>query len=546
MESAKQLIVNCEKLETRVALLKNGRLEHYEIEREEDRANSISGSVFLGQIGNLEPALQAAFVNIGEEKNAFLHYWDMIPASYDKADGVTPETRAKNNVEQNQKQSFSNRIRNVFQAEKNCQIKELETKRRRKKITVKDIPSLFPQKSKLLVQVTKGPIGTKGARVTTNLSIPGRYLVLLPYASHIGLSKKIEDKAERTRLKKILRELEVPEGMGLICRTVGEGRKSIHFKRDLDMLLDVWHQVEEQLKDPRPPKCVYQEPSLIQRTVRDFLTDDIDEIIVDNKESFKYLQAQLNKLVGRTVGRKVTLYSKPRPVFEVYGVKSQVRKIFDREVQLPSGGYICIDETEALVAIDINSGKSRKGKDQNETTLTTNLEAAEEIARQLRVRNIGGLVVIDFIDMRSSKDRDKVVRHMRRLVKEDRAKSKILPISKLGLMEMTRQREHQSLQDTVYEPCPYCHGRGRVKTAYSMSVEIQRRLQQVLKQRRYGENRAVRIIMNPTVLNRLKTEDDGLFLELEDKYGKDLTFRGDPEIHTEDFKLIDPETNREY
>jgi len=536
----KQLVVNCESLETRVALLSDGKLEQYEIEREEDRTEAMSGSVYLGKISNLEASLQAAFVDIGAEKNAFLHYWDMQPTSYDKSDSIKEETAAT----PKKKSSFSDKVRGVLTKKKGSEIKRLEQRRRSKKISDKEIPKMFPKNSKLLVQVSKGPIGTKGARVTTNLSIPGRYLVLLPYSDHIGLSKKIEDRTERKRLKKILGELDVPEGMGLICRTVGEGRKSAYFKRDLDMLLDLWHEVEVQLEKPKAPKVVYQEPTLLQRTVRDFLTEDIDEVVVDDVDAYKLLQNQLNKLVGRKTARKVTLYKKSQPLFQAFGVKKLVEKIYEREAHLPSGGYICIDETEALIAIDINSGRSRKGKNQAETTLTTNLEACDEIARQLKVRNIGGLVVIDFIDMKSAKDREKVLRHMRRLVKQDRAKSKILPISRLGLMEMTRQREHQSLQDTVFDPCPYCSGRGRVKSAYSMSVEIQRRLQHVLKKTSRKEL-AVRIIMHPTILNRLKTEDATLFDEFEEKYGKDLTFRADEAVHMEDFKLVDAETGAE-
>lgn len=538
----KQLVVNCESMETRVALLSDGKLEQYEIEREEDRTEAMAGSVYLGKISNLEPSLQAAFVDIGAEKNAFLHYWDMQPTKYESSENIKEELL---DVKKKKKSSFSEKIRGVLTKKKGCEIKSLEHRRRAKKIEDKDIPKIFPKKSKLLVQVSKGPIGTKGARVTTNLSIPGRYLVMLPYSDHIGLSKKIEDKTERKRLKKILSELDVPEGMGLICRTVGEGRKSSYFKRDLDMLLDVWHEVEVQLQKPDAPKLVYQEPTLLQRTVRDFLTEDIDEVIVDDPDAYKLLQNQLSKIAGRKSARKVTLYNKSKPLFEAYSIKKLVERIYGREAHLPSGGYICIDETEALIAIDVNSGKNRKGKNQAETTLTTNLEACEEIARQLRVRNIGGLVVIDFIDMKSAKDREKVLRYMRRLVKDDRAKSKILPISKLGLMEMTRQREHQSLQDTVFDPCPYCNGRGHVKSAYSMSVEIQRKLQHVLKKTHGRKALSVKIIMHPTILNRLKTEDATLFTELEEKYGKDLSFRSDESIHLEEFKIIDVETGNE-
>lgn len=540
--SNKRLFINCEKLETRVAMLNDGRLEEYQIERTHDEPQV--GSIYLAKIVNLEDSLQAAFVDIGAEKNAFLHYWDMLPATYDMVDKINKE-----NVEgaKTVTSSFSQRVRNLFgKGGKSKQIKENENRRRRQKITIKDIPELFPPGSELLVQVVKGTIGTKGARVTTNLSIPGRYLVLLPYSDHLGMSSKIENRKERDRLRKIMSELDLPENMGLICRTVAEGRKQIFFKRDLDILLDFWHKVETRLDKPKVPCVLYREPTLLERTIRDFMTEEIGEIVVDNEEAYEKLQGAIAKFMGKRFIGKIKLYYNHKPIFEQYKIKEQINDIFKREVQLPSGGYICIDETEALIAIDVNTGKGRKNKDQPETILSTNMEAAEEVARQLRLRNIGGLVVIDFIDMRSAEDRETIFKHMKKLVRDDRAKTKLLPLSRLGLMEMTRQREHESLKNTVLDLCPYCKGSGRIKSSISMSVEIQRRLQEILKRHKNRENLAVRVIIHPEVLNRLKNEDANLFVELEQKYGKSLTFRADPAIHHEEFLLVDPSNNTEY
>jgi len=539
--SVKRLFVNCEKLETRVALTNNGKLEEYQIERSHDEP--LAGSIYLGKIVNLEDSLQAAFVDIGVEKNAFLHYWDMLPATYDLVDKINKDT-----LKPARKSEFSlaEKVKRFFgRGSKSKQIQENEAKRRQKKITAKDIPSLFPPGSEVLVQVVKGPIGTKGARVTTNLSIPGRYLVLLPYSDHIGLSSKIENRKERDRLRQILSALEVPDDMGLICRTVGEGRKPVFFKRDLDMLSDAWNRVEARLDVPKVPQLVYEEPTLLERTVRDILTEDIDEVTVDNDEAFTQLNSAVAKFLGRDIGGKITLYNQPKPIFEHFNIVDQVNDIFKREVALPSGGYICVDETEALIAIDVNTGKGKKNKDQPETILSTNLEAAEEVARQLRLRNIGGLVVIDFIDMRSQRDRDTLFRHMRWLVRNDRAKTKVLPLSKLGLMEMTRQREHESLKNTIFDLCPYCQGSGRIKSAMSMSVEIQRRLQEILRSFK-GKDLAFRVIIHPEVMARLKNEDANLFVELENKYGKSLSFRADPDIHHEQFRIVDPETGVDY
>lgn len=552
----KQIVLNCEKLETRFALLKNGKLEEYEIERPSDEV--VPGSIYLGRIVRLEPSLEAAFVDIGADKNAFLHYRDMLPATYDiienikkidKGDKAGKEEAPSGGHGRRKKllSSFSEKIRNFLgKADKAKRLKEMELRLHRGKVTAADIPKVFPQGSELLVQVTKGPIGTKGARVTTNITIPGRYLVMLPYSDHIGLSSKIDDSKERDRLRKILAELDIPEGMGLICRTVGEGRKAVFFKHDLDMLLELWHRVETYLENPKAPAVVYKEPTLLERTVRDLLTEDIDEIIVDSPEAHAFLRDAFHRFVGSDFDTKVILHNRAEPIFERYKVSEQVADIFKRIVQLPSGSYICVDETEALVAIDVNTGRNRSAKDQPEAILKTNLEAAEEIARQLRLRNVGGLVVIDFIDMRSQRDREAVNKHMRKLVRDDRAKTKLLPLSKLGLMEMTRQREHESIKDAVYDLCPYCNGSGRVKSQISMSVEIQRRLHEILKRRQREKGLSIRVIMHPTVLARLKNEDAGLLAELEAKYGKDLSFRADASIHIEQFKLVDPETNVEY
>ena len=537
----KRIILSCETLETRFALLNADKLEEYEIERESKGPKV--GSVYLGRIVNLEPSLHAAFVDIGTGKNAFLHYWDMLPATFDMKEKISGDKENAKD-EKKKKTPFSEKLTSLLKHNnKSKQIREKNKTRQVQHYTVKDIPTLFPPGTELLVQVVKGPIGSKGARLTTNISIPGRYLVLLPYSDHTGLSSKIDQKSERTRLKKILSELDVPNGMGIICRTVGEGRKAIFFKRDLDMLLDYWHKVEELLEKHKGPCEVYSEPNLLERTVRDLMTEDIEEIQIDNETAYNKIRSLLNKFGGRKMAAKAACYKRAKPIFEYFNIKNQINQIFTREVPLPSGGGICIDETEALIAIDVNTGKGKRAGEQPEVILQTNIEAAEEIARQLRLRNVGGLVVIDFIDMRASRDRDTIFKLMRKLVRNDRAKSKILPLSRLGLMEMTRQREHESLQSTVLDRCPYCNGSGHVKSSLSMSVEIQRRLHSLFKAR--GQKGfSIRIFMHPDVLVRLKNEDAELFDNLEKEYGRDLSFRGDSTMHHEKFKLVNPETGK--
>ncbi len=539
-KTGKQIILNCEKLERRFAMLNNGRLEEYQMER--DDTGPKVGNIYLGRIVNLEPSLQAAFVDIGADKNAFLHYHEMIPGGDDLL-GRQVEAAEELEREQAAEPDVPISTRRRKRQDKGKLV--AEALRRKKKLTVADIPEFFKPGMEILVQVVKSPIGTKGARVTTNMSIPGRYLVLMPYSEHIGLSTRIEGGQERDRLRKILASLELPEGMGLICRTAGEGRRSAFFKNDLELLLDYWRKIESAMETRKAPVVVFEEPNLIERTIRDFMTDEISGIVVDDKAAGKQIIDTLNRIGGKKMAEKVTVYSSPRPIFDQYRINDQLREVYQREVRLPGGGCICIDETEALIAIDVNSGRGRKGTDQPEFILQTNLEAADEIARQLRLRNIGGLVVLDFIDMRSARDREELLRHMKKAVKDDRAKTKMLPLSKLGLMEMTRQREHESLNDQVYNPCPYCGGSGHVKSPVTMSVEIQRRLNSILRESRFRGVEEVRVIMHPDILARLRNEDADLLREIEEKNRHTLSFRADPLLHYEEFRLIDLTTGAE-
>ena len=506
----KEVLINAETLETRVAVTEDGKLEEFNIERKTEER--LVGSIFKGKVRNLEDGLKAAFVDIGFEKNAFLHYWDIVPNQFDS--GV--------------------------------EIVEREGRRTQKpKITQKDIPRLYPPGSDIIVQVTKGPIGTKGPRVTTNLVLPGRFLVLLPNSDQSGISRKIENIEERKRLKKILRELHIPDGMGVIMRTAGEGQQLRYFVRDLALLVEEWNGVQEKIKKQPMATCVFQEPDLIERTVRDFLTEDVERIVVDNAKACDRMREMISKISKRSAA-KIKLYSEAQPVFDRFGVSKQLESTFTRQVHLKSGGYIVIDETEALVAIDVNTGRHKGGKDQESAILKVNLEAAEEICRQLRLRNMGGLIVLDFIDMKSGRDRQQVHNRMREGLRRDKSKTHILPISQLGLMEMTRQRHSESVRAAVYDDCPYCKGRGKVKSSVTMSVEIQRKLQEILKKRTRDENDfQLRIVVHPTVLDRLRTEDEKHLIEMEKRYFGKLSFRADTGMHAEQFKIVNVESGEE-
>lgn len=509
----RELVINAETLEKRVALLTNGVLDKFEIEHKGE--NRMVGAIFKGRVQNLEGGLKAAFVDIGQPKNAFLHYWDMLPAANDS------------------------------QVEFIRDNESAEQKQRKARYQAKDIPQLFPAGSDIVIQVVKDQIGTKGPRSTTNIALPGRYLVLMPFSGACGVSRKIEESSERERLKDILRSLTIPEGMGVIIRTAGEGKQARWFVRDLHMLLKRWQAIVEKINAPdRKPVLLYQEPGLIERTVRDFLTEEVDRILVDNPEDFKLVQDLVGEVSPRSKSR-VELYADPIPVFERYNIERQIEQLFQRRVPLPSGGEIVIDETEALTAIDVNTGGHRGkdgGKDGNFIT-QANLEAVTEAARQIKLRNLGGLIMIDTIDMKNPKDRKKVFDTLRDAMEDDRAKHQILPISQLGVLQMTRQRHTESNTTSMYTACPHCQGRGIVKNPRTVSVEIQRKLLSVIRRLResVGPDKEIEIniLLHPVNQERIITEDREFFRDLMKSCKVRLGTKTDQTYSIEAFKLFD-------
>src|SRR5476651_853437 len=515
--SFRELIINSEPLEKRVALLVDGVLEKFEIERDSD--DRMVGGIYKGRIKNLDPGLKAAFVDIGYSKNAFLHYWDMLPAAADSSVEIVRVNKKKNAAP------------------------------RGAEPTVKDIPGLYPPGTDIVIQVTKGPIGTKGPRTTTNLSLPGRYLVLMPFSDQCGISRKIEDPKERVRLRQLVNKLTIPEGMGVIVRTAGEGKKDRYFVRDLHLLLKTWAGIQHKLQNDKAPACLYMEPDIIERTVRDFLTEDVDRVLIDNADDHARCQAAVAQISQRSKG-KIALYRDSIPIFERFNIERQIEQTFQRRVSLPSGGEIVIDETEALIAIDVNTGSHRqRAGDEKNTLYAVNLEAAAEIARQIRLRNLGGLLIMDFIDMKERRHRNAVYEKMVELMSSDKAKNHILPISSLGIMQMTRQRQQESLSSNLYTDCPYCRGRGIVKSATTVSVELQRKLSSVVRRlqlRNDGKEYSLRVLVHPSILERLRSEDADLLVRMEKLFSVKLAFRADLNYHVENFKIINAITGEEY
>jgi len=513
----KELIINTEALERRVALIENGVLQAFDVERlDEER---MVGAIFKGKVQNLEPGLKAAFVNIGQEKNAFLHYWDMLPgANNDPSIEI---------VRENKRKTPHNRV---------------EAK------SIQEIPKVFPVGSEIIVQITKGQIGSKGPRTTTNLSLAGRFLVMMPYAGQCGISRKIDDKAERSRLKRIISNLSLREGMGVIIRTAGQNKPERFFDRDLHLLLQQWDEIEAKMKSQDSPCFLYQEPDLIGLTARDFLTDDIDRVQIDRKEDYTRLIETIQRISPKSKS-KVTHFDEEIPIFERFNVERQIEQTFMRRVLLPSGGEIVMEETEALVSIDVNTG-SHKGdrKDGKNFILQANIEAAAEVCRQMRLRNLGGLVIIDFIDMKNKGDQRKVFQKMKSSMADDKAKHNILPISQLGIMQITRQRHDESNSSGIYEPCPYCSGRGIVKSPRAVSIEIQRKITSVvrrLREENIEKEAILKIFLHPSTLRRFRGPDSKLIDRMERNYGLKLTFEAAETYHVENFKLIDESTNNE-
>jgi ribonuclease G len=365
---------------------------------------------------------------------------------------------------------------------------------------------------------------------------------MMPGTGLKGISKKIGDSKERARLKKILARLPIPDGIGIIVRTAGSGTRKTSFARDARTLFEIWKEIDTGMREKSAPVCLYQEPNLAERVVRDYLTEDIDRVFVDDRDAYEMIRKMIAKYSRRS-RNWVQLYGGEEPIFDYFDVEKQIESVFRRKVWLKSGAYLVFDETEALVAIDVNTGRHKGGKTAEESILAVNTEAADEVSRQLRLRNVGGLVVIDFIDMKSKRDQNAVYKTLKDALKEDRARTNVLPISQLGLLEMTRQRFEESIYTTAYVECDYCCGRGRVKSALTMSVELQRRLSAALRKDRKGIH-SMKITVNPTVLDRLRREDEQTLIEMERKFNGHLTFVSDPHFHMEEFTITNEQSGQ--
>ncbi|MFN9720847.1 MAG: ribonuclease E/G [Planctomycetota bacterium] len=454
----KEMLINVlQPEESRIAIVEDGVLEELYVER--SSAENYVGNIYKGRVVNIEPSIQAAFVDFGVGRNGFLHVSDVEYQYYKHLVKDQPPEDEDDEPEGRRDSGRGGRPP-----------KHLNERNARNKPPIQRI---FQRGSEVLVQVIKEGIGNKGPTLSTYISIPGRYLVLMPGLQRVGVSRKIDDEKTRRQLRQTMKAIQPPEGLGFIIRTAGIDREETDLRRDLNYLLRLWETIVKRLKNTPSPAGLYEESDMIIRTIRDIYNNEIDSVLIDEDSAFERAREFMKIVMPANVGR-VHRYEGSEPLFNKYGIEDEIARIQDRHVPLPGGGSLVIDQTEALVAIDVNSGSFRADDDAEKSAYQMNLRAAEAIARQIRLRDLGGVIVNDFIDMREERHRRGVERALREAVERDRARTRVLRISPFGLIEMTRQRIRPSLRRSVYENCPACNGVGQVKTAESLSIEVMR------------------------------------------------------------------------
>jgi ribonuclease E len=473
--SKKMLINVVEPEESRIAILQDHTLEELYIER--ISRGQIVGNVYKGKVINVEPSLEAAFVDIGFKKNGFLHVSEVA--------GASPE-----------------------EAEPGGEVHHRKENRR--------IQDLLNPGQEIFVQVTKEALGEKGPSLTTYISLPGRFLVLMPYAKKHGVSRKIVEEEERRRLRQVIEELNPPANMGLIVRTAGANQTKRELSKDLHYLLRLWKVTEERNKTAPTPSLIYQESDLVTKTIRDIHSSDIQEILVDSEATYEKTRDFLKQIMPKAV-KGVKLYKKEEPLFHKFNIEKEIERIIQKKIHLRHGGSLVIEQTEALVAIDVNSGRFKAGADPEETAFRTNMEATKEVVRQIRLRDLGGVIIIDFIDMEVEGHRRAVEKAMLENLRKDRARTKMLKMSRFGIVELTRQRLRPSLRDVLYENCSTCRGTGYTKTVESLSLEVMREIKSVLS---HPELKTIEVEADPRVSQYLLNTKRRQLSELEESYNK--------------------------
>jgi len=493
------ILVNVTGQETRVALLEGGQVVEVYVERKKHA--SLVGNVYKAKVLRILPGMRSAFVDTGLEKAAFLYVADI------RTD-IVEDYALMFEEENSGSVDFIQKGKHEFH-----------------------IDELLHEGQEILVQVSKNPIGGKGARVTSYVTLPGRYLVLMPNLEHIGVSRRISDEEERTRLKSIVEGIK-PKGFGLIVRTASEGASEEELQKDLEFLLHLWESVLRKNERAGAPALIYSDLDVVLRSVRDLMNQNVDDMVIDNEETYQNVREFVGNYFPKLQDR-IELFEGEEPIFDSHGIEVDISRAMGRRIWLKSGGYIVIDQTEAMTVIDVNTGKYVGKEDLEDTILRTNIEAVKEIAYQIRLRNLGGIIIIDFIDMEKAENRHKVFSAFQEALKKDRTKSTISQITELGLIQMTRKRVRESLLRTLMEPCPYCEGKGLVKSSITLCYEIFRRAEDLA---RHGVKKVV-ITAHPAIAELLLDEERQALEEIENRHGMKIIINEKASLHQENYEI---------
>ncbi|HHX23100.1 MAG TPA: Rne/Rng family ribonuclease [Thermoanaerobacterales bacterium] len=486
---SKEILADVDGEQLRIGVLEDRQLVEFYVEKTYDER--VIGNIYKGRVANVLPGMQAAFVDIGLGKNTFLYVGDLNNYSFGSEDADVIE-------------DFRN-------------------------ISIKDI---LREGQSVLVQIVKEPIGTKGARVSTNITLPGRYLVLMPTVDYVGISRRIQNEEERQRLKALAEQIR-PQNMGVIVRTVAEGKEIDELKADMESLIRLWDNIKMKQKSAKAPKLIYKDMNLLARIVRDIYTPEVSKFYVNTPYGYEKV-LELVSIISPALKDRVSLYMGKEDIFEYFNIESEIERALERKVWLKSGGYIVIDHTEALTSIDVNTGKFVGSIDLEDTVVKTNIEAAREIAKQLRLRDIGGIIIIDFIDMNSPEHEKMVISTLELELKKDRTKAHVLGITNLGLVEMTRKKVRQSLDEVLEKVCPYCEGRGRILSEDTMAKKVEREISRIFRTRR-GE--AILIEVHPSVAAVIIGVGGNRLSQLEQRHGKYIFIKGKDDLHPEDIRV---------
>jgi ribonuclease G len=519
----KEMIISSNGHETMVAILEDDLVAEIFVERERQRG--VVGNVYKGRVSKVLPGMQSSFIDLGLERDGFLYVAEVVDTieEFERLEAGDDEEKDKGDTEDGRKD-------------------EQKVEGRRQKEEPKPQPrieDLLKEGQEILVQVVKEPLGTKGARLTSHVTMPGRFLVFMPTVDHVGVSRKIESREERARLRGIVKEFREAHGFtgGVIIRTAAAGRPKEDIVSDLEAFHAIWLDIRQRMESSKAPAVVYREQSLVGKLLRDLLTEDFQAIRIDHPQEYQRVLELVQRILP-TLAPKVKLYTKPFPIFEEYGVQAEIDKALKSKVWLKSGGSIVINQTEALVAIDVNTGRyvGKKSAGRLEDTIVkTNLEAVKEIVRQIRLRDLGGIIVLDFIDMEEKKNRQKVLQAVELELKKDRSPSKALAVSDFGLIIITRKRVKQSLERVMTEPCPYCSGTGTIKSTPTICYEI---LTEVKKIGLDLNGQRLLLRVNPEIARALKDEEREVMRDLKAALGKEVTVKPDAQLHHEQFDLM--------